>query len=313
MLSSEYTYCLLMHNYISIIFLKPSTYVEKIFFTMNNIDFISRSAKPELYEQGTAFMWTDKHISKQLLAVHLNPEIDLASRKMTSIKKTAKWILNMQKQNAKLNILDLGCGPGLYSEIFAQQGHSVTGVDISEESIKYAEKSAKDKKLDITYINANYLELELEEGSFDLAVLVYTDFGVLLPEQREKLLRFIYKVLKKGGMFIFDVLKDKNLEEKMTPRSWEAADNGFWKDEPYLALSESFLYPKEKTILYQHILLDSKDNMDIYRFWTHFFSETDLQEILQKNAFTQIGFRDDILPQGNLWNGDNVMFTTAIK
>ncbi len=37
--------------------------------------------KPELYTQGTSFMWTDEHISKQLLDVHLNVDTDLASRK----------------------------------------------------------------------------------------------------------------------------------------------------------------------------------------------------------------------------------------
>lgn len=176
---------------------------------MKITDIISKSVKPVIYEKGTSFMWTDEHISKQLLNIHLNPDIDLGSRKMSTIIKTANWILDTQKSKNKLNILDLGCGPGLYSEIFAQKGHSVTGIDISKTSIDYAKKSASDNKLDITYINTNYLNIDLEADKYDLVVLIYTDLGTLLPIERERLLNLIYRVLKKGGIFIFDVLKDK--------------------------------------------------------------------------------------------------------
>ena len=76
-------------------------------------EIISQSEKPELYEKGTSFMWTDEHISKQLLNIHINPDVNLASRKKSTIEKTAYWILNTQKEKGKLNILDLGCGLGL--------------------------------------------------------------------------------------------------------------------------------------------------------------------------------------------------------
>jgi len=50
------------------------------------------------------------------------------SRKYSSIKSTAKWILSKTSKQ-QMNVLDLGCGPGLYSELFANEGHIVTGVD----------------------------------------------------------------------------------------------------------------------------------------------------------------------------------------
>lgn len=208
-------------------------------------DILSKSIRPELYEKGTSFMWTDEYISKQILNIHLNPDIDLGSRKMTTIKKTADWILKIQPQKKKLEILDLGCGPGLYSEIFAQSGHKVTGVDISQNSINYAKSEASRKKLEVSYMNANYLELNLTENKYDLVTLIYTDFGVLLPSERSKLLSFIFRVLKKGGVFVFDVLKDKGIENKTTSKTWEISNAGFWKESPYIALSESFLYDNE--------------------------------------------------------------------
>ena len=111
----------------------------------------------------------------------------------------------------------------------------------------------------------------------------------------------------------YDVLNDNNMEQKIAPKNWEVAESGFWKPEPYLALSESFLFEKEKVILYQHILLDEKENIDIYRFWTHFFSQKDLEILLKKNAFVKYEFYENVLPEGDLWNGGNVTFTVAVK
>jgi 2-polyprenyl-3-methyl-5-hydroxy-6-metoxy-1,4-benzoquinol methylase len=272
---------------------------------------LNYTKRPALYEKGTAVMWTDPYISKQLLQIHLHPDMDLASRKQSTIQSTAKWVLAKAAKEG-MNILDLGCGPGLYSEIYAKKGHHVTGVDFSENSIAYAKQEAKDKGLNITYLYQNYLELDVPENQFDLATLIYTDLGPLLPSERDQLLANINKALKPGGILIFDVLNDKNLESKVSPKNWEAADKGFWREGPYLALSESFLYKEQKVILSQHVVVE-ESNTDVYRFWTHFFSQADLLEILSPYDFTDLGFHEDVLPEGDLWNGDNVTFCVCRK
>ena len=276
-----------------------------------NINKIVQSVKrPALYEPGTAQMWTDEYISKQLLNIHLNPEVDLASRKMKTIERTVDWIL-AQTDKKRLDILDLGCGPGLYAEKMAHKGHRVTGVDFSGESIDYAGNRAKENNLDIAYIKENYLRLELEENRFDLVILIYADFGVLRPEEWEKLLLRIHKYLKPEGLFIFDVLNDKDMEKKTGPKGWEVSEKGFWKDRPYLALSDAYLYREEKVILYQHAVMDELDNVEIYRFWTHFFSHTDLTGMLEKYAFHKLSYSEDVLPEGDIWGGDHVTFCKA--
>lgn len=280
---------------------------------MNIKNILANSAKPALYEKGTAVMWTDEHISKQLLQVHLNTEIDLASRKQKTIQQTVEWILHKADKNTPLEILDLGCGPGLYAELFAEEGHRVTGVDFSKSSIEYAQKEAKSKKLDIKYVHANYLELEMKEQSFDLVILIFTDMGVLLPEEREKMIRFAHSVLKPGGTFIFDVLNDREIENKKSPKNWEVAKGGFWKPKPYLALSESFLYEQEKIILYQHVLVDENSKVDVYRFWTHFFSHSVLEKMLQKSGFEQFRFYENIIHGSGPWEGENITFVVAQK
>lgn len=257
-------------------------------------------------------MWTDPHISKQLLQIHLNPEIDLASRKRVTIEKTINWIFG-QVPDKELSILDLGCGPGLYTQQMAQKGHRVTGVDFSKNSINYAIAQAKAKNLEINYINKNYLNLDLPENTFDLVMMIYTDLGVLLPDERIQLLSKIEKALKPGGTFIFDVLNDKDLDKKVSPKNWEVAEQGFWRNSRYLALSDSFFYEEQKVILNQHIVADD-EKTNVYRFWTHFFSIEDINQILQPFGFEEIEFFDAVLPpDDNLWSGDNVTFCRTIK
>ena len=275
----------------------------------NNI--LSLIKKPPIYEKGNAVMWTDPYISKQLLDIHLHPDTDLASRKRESIDQTLNWILK-DTGNRPLKILDLGCGPGLYTERLAEKGHWVTGVDFSENSIRYAGNQANLKNLKINYIHEDYLRLRPKKERYDLVTMIYTDFGVLLPEERNQLLAYIFNILVEGGIFLFDVMNDEDLENKLTHKTWDACSAGFWKKQPYLVLSESFLYEKQKVILYQHLVTDESGHTDVYRFWTHFFSETDISNLLEKNQFMVKTMCKNILPGKDVWNKD-VVFCKAVK
>lgn len=279
---------------------------------MNFTQLLNSNTKPKIFSKGTSVMWTDKHISKQLLDIHLNPDIDLASRKKSSIDKTLDWVQNnIDKHN--LDILDLGCGPGLYTEVLAKKSHNVTGVDFSQNSINYAKKQAETKGLKINYTCSNYLNIDFSENSFDLVILIFTDFGVLNPNERNTLLKNISKILKPGGMFIFDVVNDKEINPKLSPKNWEVSESGFWRNEPFLALSESFLYEDEKVILFQHTVIDESENIEIYRFWASLFSHNELEKLLKEHSFNEIFFSEDILPSDNTWTGDNVTFCKAIN
>jgi SAM-dependent methyltransferase len=280
---------------------------------MINQDFIMNlTSRPRLYEKGSAVMWTDPYISERLLEMHLDPEQDLASRSRHRIDHTAEWIL-AQSNKEKMRILDLGCGPGLYAEYFALRGHEVTGVDFSGNSIRYATGQAKDRKLDIVYLHKNYLQLDFA-GCFDLVILIYLDFCVLLPEERDQVLMNIYRALKPGGMFIFDVVNDKNPDEKAPSNSWEAKEKGFWKATPYLALNDGFIYPEAKVTATRHTILDHEGRAETYIFWTHYYNREDLSGLLLSKGFINIKDYENVLPDSvDSWNGRHVTFYVAKK
>jgi SAM-dependent methyltransferase len=270
------------------------------------------SEKPGLYEPGDAMMWTDPYISKQLLKAHLDPEIDSATRKPESIRKTISFIMGYCKKQG-MEILDLGCGPGLYTEKLAEGGHRVTGLDFSENSIEYARSQARKNNLQIDYICQNYLTLDLRDR-FDLIIMIFCDLGVLLPEDRNVLLKKIYNALAPGGVFIFDVINDKNLDDKFPgEKAWTVSEGGFWRPHKYLELINGFHYPENHVYLMQHSIMEENDRLVRYRFWTHYFNKEKLIPELSDYGFENIECFENVLPAGDTWNGDNVSFYSLNK
>jgi len=234
------------------------------------------------------------------------------SRKSGKIEIVIKWILEITG-HSDMKILDLGCGPGLYAEQLAAYGHRVTGIDFSQNSIQYAMRRAGEKELDIRYLPGNYLELDIGH-SYDLVILIYLDFCVLIPEERDRLLQKIYHALKPGGFFIFDVINPKNLEEKIPSPSWDVQEYGFWKNEPYVALNNGFHYPESRVWANHHIIITEDDNVETYIFWNHYYEKSDLVSILDAAGFRNIENHEKVLPESDdSWNGENVTFYTARK
>lgn len=278
-----------------------------------DIDKLHRAAqKPALYEKGDSVMWTDEHISRQLLKLHLDPEVDSASRSRLSIERTMDFILSFFDKNP-MSVLDLGCGPGIYMEKLAALGHACTGIDFSRNSIDYARMQAEEKGLDIRYIHQNYLEMDHRE-QFDLVILIYTDIGVLLPEERVHLLDRIHRALKPGGIFIFDVLNERNLDQKFQETQvLSHQSGGFWKSTPYMELACGYHYPEHKVFLKQHSILDEEDQIRTYRFWTHYFSREDVIHLLSARGFAGIEHSDRVLPANDIWDGKNISFYKSQK
>lgn len=153
--------------------------------------------KPEPFTPGEELFWDDPYISAQMLKTHLDPNLDLASRRPETIQQSVEWLVSALGLQAGDHVLDLGCGPGLYAARLAEKGLRVTGVDYSRRSIEYAKQFARQHNLDIQYRYQNYLTLE-DENQYDAALLIFGDFCPLAPAQRSQLLSNVRRALKPG-------------------------------------------------------------------------------------------------------------------
>jgi HK97 family phage portal protein len=92
----------------------------------------------------------------------------------------------------KKSILEIGCGNGRDSILFALAGLTVTAIDLVPEAIEIARENAKNAGVTIDFQVGNAENLKFSDGFFDslftLSVLHSTDMAKSIPE--------IYRVLK---------------------------------------------------------------------------------------------------------------------
>jgi len=84
-----------------------------------------------------AKLWNDPHVSKRMLAAHLDETTNRASHTGQLVKQSVEWLISRFEVGAASRVLDLGCGPGLYTLPLAETGAIVTGVDFSKRSIAH--------------------------------------------------------------------------------------------------------------------------------------------------------------------------------
>jgi SAM-dependent methyltransferase len=239
--------------------------------------------KPLPFEPGEPLFWTDPHIAQQMLATHLNPDTDAASRRPETIARATHWIATSLGLQPGDPILDLGCGPGLYAERLARAGFQVTGVDFSQNSIEYATAQARAQHLAIQYRCQNYLQLA-DEGLYSAALLIYGDFCPLAPEQRAQLLANIQRALKPGGCFVLDVSTPSLRQKYGLKNGWYAAASGFWKPGPHLVLEQGFSYPGD-LYLDQYVVVESNAKISVYRNWFQDYTPDTIRAELEAGGF----------------------------
>ena len=242
--------------------------------------------KPKLYEQSQNNIWEDEYISKNMLCAHLDEKQDPATRNMEFVKKSVEWIAAVLPVTKYPLLLDLGCGPGIYTELFYKKGYHVSGIDLSRRSIAYARNSACKNKFNIQYIQGDYTKIDFP-ASYNLITLIYCDFGVLPGPERKKLLHKVYHSLLPNGIFCFDVftpLKYKGIKEM---KQWEVEEKGFWKEELCLLLHSFYRYDEENTFLNQYVTITKKD-LAFYYVWEHTFTLEELVQDLKEAGFQEM-------------------------
>ena len=249
----------------------------------NELSEINSRPKPfEFYSAKE--LWTDEHTSKKMLEFHLNESINLSSRTKDFIDQSVSWIVSHFDVGSNTSIIDFGCGPGLYTSLFAENKAKVAGVDFSKRSIEYARKSADQKGLDISYYQDDYLEFETDER-FDIITMIFCDYCVLSPGQRKKLLARMNKFLQPEGKVLIDVFSVSLFDSKSEVATYEFNQlNNFWSVNDYYGFLNTFKYEEEKLTLDKYTIVE-KDRTRVVYNWLQHFSEESIRAEFEANGF----------------------------
>jgi SAM-dependent methyltransferase len=100
------------------------------------------------------------------------------------------------------SLLDIPCGDGFWSSLFAELGFNVTGVDLSEGGIEVARR----QYLGVPFVVGNAEQLlPVPEGSFDIVFsrsITHLHQANLFTERSDRMVRNLMRYVRPGGLLL---------------------------------------------------------------------------------------------------------------
>jgi len=255
-------------------------------------------------------IWTDGHIACKMLSAHLDGDHDGASRNARAIAKTVSWIDSVSGGGRRM--VDLGCGPGLYAREFYRLGYEVTGIDVNGASIAYAREHAESTGVRAEYRRADYVADGIE-GTYDIAICVYCDFGALVPSEQAAFLGNARAALDDGGVLVLDVFGSGLSATKGRGRTWRRNDGeGFWSAAPHFILEETAHFPEERAWGTRTIVIEDNAEPKEYITWDQYYDEASITGLLASGGFKAETVERGLI-EGSDFTSSDVMFIMARK
>ncbi len=258
---------------------------------MNLIDIVNRTPIPIPWTEGEKIPWNEPGFSARMLKEHLTQEHDAASRRFEIIDGQVEWIHGTLLQGRPARVLDLGCGPGLYTSRLARRGCACTGIDFSPASIAYAGKQARKDQLDCTYLEGDVRTAPFGNG-YDLAMFIFGEFNVFSPEDARLILEKACAALKTGGWLLlephpFEAVREIGLE----PSSWYSSTGGLFSPAPHLYLQESFWDEVSATATNRYMIVDAQTG-SVFRYGSTMqaYSLDQYKSLLEGAGFKEVEF-----------------------
>ena len=138
-------------------------------------------------------------------------------------EQDAKKLVDLILQNVNIpsgsKVLDMACGTGRHSILFAENGFYVTAVDLSKNLLEIAKGSTECAGVNINFVHSD-LRSFCVNSKFNLVVNLFTSFGYFEEEcDNFKILEIAYNHLNENGYFVIDFFNRRYVEDNLIPES----------------------------------------------------------------------------------------------
>jgi ubiquinone/menaquinone biosynthesis C-methylase UbiE len=143
---------------------------------------------------------TTKHfMTPEELFDSIGPAYEIAFTNLRPQLDSINWITQQIQDSKPARVLDLGCGTGRpVCSTFAEAGHDVIGVDISDVMLA----DARSKCPLATFIKADVFEMELPVQSFDAITVFFSLSAGSSQDLIRRQINRMYRWLKFGGSLV---------------------------------------------------------------------------------------------------------------
>lgn len=138
-------------------------------------------------------------------------------------------------------LLDLGCGTGTMTEILANAGYDMIGIDNSEDMLQIATEKNMESDKNILYLCQDMRGFELY-GTVEAVISICDSMNYITNEDDfVQVIRLVNNYLEKDGLFIFDLNTTYKYETIL-------ADNTFAEDRDDISFIWQNYYDKKSGI-----------------------------------------------------------------
>jgi SAM-dependent methyltransferase len=265
---------------------------------MNLLDLLRRTPTPAPWAEGDKIPWHDPDFSRRMLREHLSQVHDAASRRSIIIDEHVEWIHHAALHNQSSRVLDLGCGPGLYSSRLAQRGHTCVGIDFGPASIAYAREVAGSQQLACDYRLDDVRHADFGTG-YDLALFIFGELNPFRPEDAQHILKKAYTALNEGGRLLLEVSTFESVQRQGHQRAtWYTLAQGLFSDQPHMVLFESFWDEAQAVAIERFYVIDTKTaEVTPHSISTQAYTDEQYRYLIQAAGFTDITFYPSLIGQ----------------
>ena len=260
---------------------------------MNLRDIVRRKVPPAPWAEGENIPWDDPDFSKRMLSEHLTQNHNLASRQFDIIDRQVTWIHEEVLGGTPTRILELTCGPGLYTSRLAGLGHECVGIDYAPEPIRYAQETASREGLACTYRLEDVREAEYGNG-YGLVMMIFGQFNVFRRSEARSILEKAFSALVPDGRLLIEPQRFDTVENGgRAGSSWYSCGEGggLFSDRPHLCLSESFWDPEGQAATQRFFIVDAETGEVTHHALTNeAYTDEQFQVLLAQAGFGDIRF-----------------------
>jgi SAM-dependent methyltransferase len=251
----------------------------------------NRGSMPQPWEEGDNIPWHESGFSRRMLSEHLTQEHDAASRRTELIGRHVAWLHTQVLNRRSTRVLDLGCGPGLYSSRLADAGHSCVGIDYSPASIEYARQQAQEAHLDCNYLLGDLRQTDFGD-KFGLAMLIFGELNVFRPADISLILTKINRALNQDGILVLEPHTYEAVKQIGNGKaSWSASRSGLFFDRPHILLHENFWDLRFQTATNRFYVVDAASGeMTRYAQTFQAYSNEAYASLLEEHGFGELEF-----------------------
>lgn len=258
---------------------------------MNLIDIVRRAPVPEPWAEGEKIPWHDAEFSGRMLMEHLSQAHDAASRRFSVIDRHVAWIHEHLLASQPARILDLGCGPGLYTSRLAALGHTCVGIDFAPASIAYAREQAEEAGLACRYQLEDVRRASYGSG-YDLAMFLFGEINVFRQTDAASILEKVHAALEPRGLVLLEPHTYEAVQGLgQAPSRWYTAGSGLFSARPHFCLQENF-WDEDLAVTTERYFIVDAETGEVTRHASSMqaYTSDGYRNLLREGRFEQVRF-----------------------